>query len=537
MASRILTITVGKENIKISEVEKTSQTNVKVYSATTVVTPDGCVDEDGLITDLDMVTNAISAATTAGGMNSTEAIFVIQSPKVISKEVITPVLKEAKLKDYIKTNAAEYFPVNIEEYIISNYILETIKTENTKNLKVMAVAVPKMMVQQYYELAIALGLTVVSMDYSNNANSQLLGWQVDERGTVVIQMGEDSTTVCIFNNKVPQLIRTVPYGRNTVASAVMDKRNVTYSDAVWLMTTKPILKSSFGEDDYITDSLKYLVNNIGRVIDYFISKNPDVPVETAVFISEEKPIMGIELLLKEELNIPVEKIETLKEVTLEYNLSVAINDLTKYITNIGAIIHPVNFVTQEAEQATKKSSSGRRLRIAIIVTLGISVILVVFPLVWLAISTITKNALKSEIKKIEDVKIIVKDYYDAKDRYHEVAEFKGMASSNNDHVEELIAFLEEEMPSDISVSSLNITNGNVTFQCTGNSKDTVASFITVLKARFNIDNVFVPSISEQINSDGVRAITYSITYSFSEFSDDETAEGEADSEDADEEVE
>ena len=44
MASRILTITVGKENIKISEVEKTSQTNVKVYSATTVVTPDGCVD-------------------------------------------------------------------------------------------------------------------------------------------------------------------------------------------------------------------------------------------------------------------------------------------------------------------------------------------------------------------------------------------------------------------------------------------------------------------------------------------------------------
>lgn len=290
-------------------------------------------------------------------------------------------------------------------------------------------------------------------------------------------------------------------------------------------------------DDYITDSLKYLVNNIGRVIDYFISKNPDVPVETAVFISEEKPIMGIELLLKEELNIPVEKIETLKEVTLEYNLSVAINDLTKYITNIGAIIHPVNFVTQEAEQATKKSSSGRRLRIAIIVTLGISVILVVFPLVWLAISTITKNALKSEIKKIEDVKIIVKDYYDAKDRYYEVAEFKGMASSNNDHVEELIAFLEEEMPSDISVSSLNITNGNVTFQCTGNSKDTVASFITVLKARFNIDNVFVPSISEQINSEGVRAITYSITYSFSEFSDDETAEGEADSEDADEEVE
>ncbi len=537
MASRILTITIGKENIKICEVEKTSQNNVKVYSATTVGTPEGSVDDDGIIVDPDMVVNAINSVTASAGMNSTEAIFIIQSPKVISKEVITPVLKEAKLKDYIKTNAAEYFPVNIEEYIVSSYILETLKTENSKNLKVMAVAVPKAMVQQYYELAMALEVTVVSMDYSNNANSQLLGWQVDERGTVVIQMGDESTTVCIFNNKVPQLIRTVPYGRSTVAGAVMEKRNVTYSDAEWLMTTKTILKSSFGEDDYITDSLKYLVNNIGRVIDYFVSKNPDVPVESAVFISEDKPIMGIELLLKEELNIPVEKIETLKDVTLEYNLSVAINDLTKYITNIGAIIKPVNFITLEAEQATKKTSTLRRFRLAIIITLGISVLLIVFPLVWLTISSITRSALKNEIKKIEEIRIIVKDYYDAKDKYTELGAFEAMASSDNDHLEELIEFLESEMPRDISVTSLTIANGNVTFQCTGSSKDSVASFITVLKSRFNIANVFVPSISEQSNTEGVRAVTYTITYSFTEFADEDASEEVEDSEDSNEEVE
>ena len=116
MVSRILTITVNKDTIKISEVEKKTQTvdkkstdTVKVYSAVTVDTPDNCVDEDGNILDLDMMTNLISTATTSGGMNSTDVIFVIQSSKVISKEVITPVLKEPKLKDYIKTNAAEYF--------------------------------------------------------------------------------------------------------------------------------------------------------------------------------------------------------------------------------------------------------------------------------------------------------------------------------------------------------------------------------------------------------------------------------------------
>ncbi|MGN0373889.1 MAG: pilus assembly protein PilM [Butyrivibrio sp.] len=517
MASRILTITLNKENIKISEVEKNSASTVRVYTAITINTPEDSVDEEGLITDLDLVSNAIMSATSANGMNSTEVIFSIQSSKIISKEVMTPVLKDAKLKEFIKTNASEYFPVNIDEYLVSHYILETIKTETSKDLKVMVVAVPSALVQQYYELALALGLNVISMDYANNSNSRLLGWQVDDRGTVVIQMGEESTTVCIFHNKVPQLIRTVPYGRSTVAGAVMDKRNVTYDDAIWLMTTKPIIRSSFGEGDYITDSLKYLVNNIGRVIDYYISKNTDVPVETAVFISEEKPIMGVETLLQEELNIPVEKIDTLHNVTLEYNLSVAINDLTKYITNIGAVINPVNFITQEVEMVQQKSNSGRRTRLAFIIGIGVAALFIVVPLVMLIISTTMRSVLQKEIAKIDNIRVVVNDYYDAKDKNAEISAFSLAASGNNDYLGDLIVFLEEEMPSDISISSMNIANGDVTLSCTGNSKDTLASFIDILNKQPNISNVYVASFSESEDFSGAITVSYSLVFSFTEF--------------------
>lgn len=531
MASRILTITVGKENIKISEVEKTSQTNVRVYNAATIPTPEDSVDEDGAITDLDVVSNAISAAISSNGMSSLEVIFSIQSAKVISKEVMTPVLKEAKLKEFIKTNSAEYFPVNIDEYLISHYILETIKEEDNKQLKVNVVAVPNAMVQQYNELAIMLGLTVISMDYSNNSSSQLLAWQVDERGSVVIQMGDDSTTVCIFHNKVPQLIRTVPYGRNTVAGAVMDKRNVTYSDAIWLMTTKPILKTSFAEGDYITDSLKYLVNNVGRVIDYFVSKHPDVPVETALFISEEKAIVGIETLLQEELNINVDKLEILNNVALEYNLSVAVEDLTKYIINIGAVINPVNFITAEAELVQKKSSSGKRFRIALIASVGIALMLVVLPLVLMLIQVIRRESTEAAIKEIEDVRVIVNDYYDAKDINTDIVNFGNIATNRNDNLGKLINFLEENMPSDISISSMTITNGNVTASCTGKSKDTLASFISILNEEPGISNVYVASFSENEDYSGAVTLNYSVIFSFTDFVDENTNDTEADQSD------
>ena len=526
MASRLLTITLNKEHIKISEVETTPQRTVSVYAAATLVTPEGGVDTDGYITDIEKVSNVISEAIDTNGMTRESVIFSMQSAKIMTKEVMAPYIKPAKLAEYIKSNASDYFPVNIEDYLVSHYVLEVVRKDEGKQLKVMAVAVPVSLVAQYYELAESLEMTVQSLDYANNSNSQLLGLQVDERGSVVIQMGEESTTVCIFHDRVPQLIRTVPYGRNTVANAVMEKRNVTYNDAVWLLTTKPILRTSFSEGDYVTDSLKYMVNNISRVIDYFVAKNPDIPIESACFISEEKGIVGVETLLAEELNIPVEKVDILKEVVLEYNLTVAIGDLTKYITNIGAVIDPVNFVTAEVAEKAKRSNTGRRYKIGLIVSLGVAAGLILFPSVKLVTSLVTRSLYQNDNAKYEGVEATVEAYYNSKDKYNEILKFKDMATTNNDYLGDFIAFLEDDMPSDISITSMNVTDGAVSMNCKGKSKDTLASFIDTLKDQKNINNVYVAAFSENADYSGAITISYTVVCTFTDFNAETTSETE-----------
>ena len=526
MASRLLTITLNKEHIKISEVETTPQRTVSVYAAATLATPEGSVDSEGFIIDIAKVSSVISEAIDTHGMTRESVIFSIQSTKIMTKEVMAPYIKPAKLAEFIKSNASDYFPVNIEDYLVSHYVLEVVRKEDGKQLKVMAVAVPVTLVAQYYELADSLELTVQSLDYANNSNSQLLGLQVDERGSVVIQMGEESTTVCIFHDRVPQLIRTVPYGRNTVANAVMEKRNVTYNDAVWLLTTKPILRTSFSEGDYVTDSLKYMVNNISRVIDYFVAKNPDIPIESACFISEEKGVVGLETLLAEELNIPVEKVEILKEVVLEYNLTVGVGDLTKYITNIGAVIDPVNFVTDEVAEKAKRSHTGRRYKIGLIVSLAIAAGLILYPSILLVTSLVTRSLYQADNAKYEGVEATVEAYYNSKDKYNEIIKFKNMSSTNNDYLDDFIGFLESGMPSDISITSISVSDGTVSMSCKGESKDTLASLISVLKKQNNINNVYVASFSENEDFSGAITVSYTLVCTFTEFVTETTEETE-----------
>ena len=94
-----------------------------------------------------------------------------------------------------------------------------------------------------------------------------------------------------------------------------------------------------------------------------------------------------------------------------------------------------------------------------------------------------------------------------------------MASSNNDYVDELIAFLEEEMPSDITATNMNVSDGVVTMSCSGRSKDTLASFITTLKSQSNIYGVNVGAYSETEGASGAITISYTISFSFADFPD------------------
>ncbi len=526
MTSRLLTITVGSDNTRICDVSLSAQKVVTVHSVLSIDTPEEAVD-DGLIRNVPLLAQNIRAAMSEVKLVGKNVVFSIQSSRIANKEVVAPDLKPNKIKEYINANATEYFPVSIEDYIVTYQILESVMEDNQKKNRVMVAIAPSEVVDSYYELANELGMTVESVDYVGNSTLQVLKLQIkakDDKPSVVVQISEDHTVVTIIRNNVMQLMRTVPYGKSTVATALMEKRDITYEEAVEAMRdTRNVLKSSFDDGDYVTDSLKYLVNNISRIIDYYKSKNDVEAIDDAYLLTEGSPIYGIDALFSYELGIAnVTRLDTLVSVNIAQSVLFSGDEPSKYLPNIGAVINPVGFVPRAIAEKAKKEGSNKYFVLLILVAVLASLVMITIPLVKYFDNVKERDDYQYKVDSLRYVEKIVNAYYDAKDKNTDMSNYDVMADSNNDYLGDFVAYLETYMPADISISSMSIRDGAVTMSFTASSKQSVASFIMALKKKPNISNVFVPSISESVDAYGVITVSSSLTCNFTEVIEPET---------------
>ena len=283
--NKVLTIDITNESITIIEATASAKKQSTVHNAIIFETPDDAY-EDGVIRDKERIADAIKAQLSANGITNKNAVFVLTSTKIVSREVLVPFVKENKVKGIINANSSEYFPVNIEDYVVSHSILETVTdAENNKQLRVLAVAAPQSMVKAYYDVANMVGLKTVTLDFVGNAMLQLIKTQTsDSMTTMVIQLGSESTVLNIVKGDTLLLQRTVPYGTNVVVNEVMDAKGVDATTAMTLLQNERLITVDF-DDNAITGSFRYLINNIGRVI--LISLLMMYSLQVTVHLSKE----------------------------------------------------------------------------------------------------------------------------------------------------------------------------------------------------------------------------------------------------------
>ena len=357
MASKTkLTIEVGSEFIKIVDAEIAKKKTVTVHHALSVQTPAGAV-EDGMIKDLNAVADTIRTTMTEEAMRNDAVTFVLSSSRVATKEVILPLIKKEKIQDMVNANATDYFPVNINDYVLSYTLLETKNTKDDKKMRVLVYAAPEAMVESYYNLAKVLGMKVTAVDYSGNSTLQLIKLQTDAKPNLVVQIGMDTSIVSVMNNNVLQLQRTVPYGESALLNAVMNTKNVKSRVALELLSSARLVKDSLDADE-ITGSLKHLVNNINRVIEYYAGRNQEAPLQKIVVIGDGADVLGLDGLIANETSLPCERLTMLKNVNSYNRIKVPDTILRQYMTNIGAVLEPIHLTPRTMAGPVKEKSSA-----------------------------------------------------------------------------------------------------------------------------------------------------------------------------------
>jgi type IV pilus assembly protein PilM len=515
---KVLSIDITNESITIIEISASPKKQTDIHNVIIFETPEDSY-EDGIIREPEKIANAIREQLTQRGITNKNAIFVLSSTKIVNREVVIPFVKEKQIRGIINSNSSEYFPVNIEDYVVSHTLLETVTDEEgNKQLRVLAVAAPQNMVKAYYDLGALAGLNIVDLDYIGNAMLQLIKTQAQANTTtMVIQLGSESTVLNIVQGENLLLQRTVPYGTNSVVNVVMDDKGVDATTAMTLLQNDRMITVDF-DDNEVTGAFRYLINNIGRVMDFYASKNPDKPIEDVLLTGDGALIKGIDGLFKVQLNVQTRIMDSLYNIKFDPSIDQKVYNPVYLVTPIGAAFAPMGFELGDTSGKAASAGPGMGLYVGIFVVCVVAAAAMAFYSIKAKQDAQDKqDQVQADIDKIADIEQIIDDWSAAQSVYADAYSMSASTYHLNENCRTFIDNLEETIPSTIYITGFSSSDSGISLPCVGTSYDDVAELIINLKNIECLDpsTVNVPSLTKSVDeSTGETTFTFSVSASY-----------------------
>lgn len=557
MNNRVLSIEIGNSFTKICEIDYKVK-KPKVYKVLTVETPEGVV-VDGMLQPTQEYADHLVNALGTNGIRTKRVIFTISSTRVASREVQIPNVKANKIEALVKTNANDYFPVDLTQYEIGHYLAGGLTDEG--KLRVMALAVPKALLDSYYQLAQMCGWEVECFDYSSNSLYQILRDEKSEKVTMMIKIDENSTIVTVLSAGKVLLQRTVAYGvqdaiETMIASgayAVNDpmsaverfqkktclNRVLHQGDKVWEENAGRWEDEDAGNVEVtaarqkITASLEPLIVGVSRVIDFYDSRNGDTPIERTYVTGLGGSFSGMSKLFT---NCLERKVHTLSDMDDKIGMSKAIRSTrpAAYISCLGAVLAPVGLIdksTQKAKGLTVVSGTNYTFVSVAVLVLGVilSIAMAVTSLTRY-FGTVAENVtLQARVEELQPAQTVYNEYLSAAAQYDKYKYLYEYTENPNENLVEFINELEQILPSSFWTNSFSSDMEGISMSVTVEGKAAAARTILNIRNMESIEDVQISNITDAQNELGESAVTFSITGTYADIhADSEEAENTGD---------
>lgn len=557
MNNRVLSIEISNSFTKICEIDYKVK-KPKVYKVLTVETPEGVV-VDGMLQPTQEYADHLVNALGTNGIRTKRVIFTISSTRVASREVQIPNVKANKIEALVKTNANDYFPVDLTQYEIGHYLAGGL-TEDGK-LRVMALAVPKALLNSYYQLAQMCGWEVECFDYSSNSLYQILRDEKTETVTMMIKIDENSTIVTVLSAGKVLLQRTVAYGVQDAIETMIASGAYAVNDpmsAVERFQKKTCLNRVLHQGDKlweenagrwededagnvevtaarqkITASLEPLIVGVSRVIDFYDSRNGDNPIQKTFVTGLGGSFSGMSKLFT---NCLERKVHTLSDMEDKIGMSKAIRSTrpAAYISCLGAVLAPVGLI-DKSQQKTKGMTvvSGTNYTFVSVAVLVLGVILSIAMAVTSLtryFGTVAENvALQARVEELQPAQTVYNEYLSTAAQYDKYEYLYAYTETPNENLVEFINELEQILPDSFWTNSFSSDQTGISMSVTVEGKAAAARTILNIRNMESIEDVQISNITDAQNELGESAVTFSITGTYADIhADSEEAENTGD---------
>lgn len=517
---KILSIEIGVDVTHVLEMDYRVK-NPKVYRSFSFQTPVGVIGEAGVRKSEEFRT-ALHKLLDANKIKTRKTLFVVNSGKIASREVLIPMIKENRIKDFLNTNSADFFPVDLSRYQLVYRNEGVVQQDTVKKRKLYVFAVPGDLVQSYEELADFCSMELTALDYVGNSIFQMMHKAVGNNICCSVKLDNNATMITIINQGMVVLQRTVFYGFEEVEKVVVDSGlfpKEQYPAAMDILQQTDCLDANqAAPEDAVNamraeavEALRPMIGNIRRVLDYYQSRNNGAEVKECFLIGNGAYIKGLDRLMSMELNLPVHLQE--KDVLNGFRTSGGRLD-AMYEACYGAAIQPLDFVFGSAQTAKIIEEKKKRELLAAKL---IGLLCVACAVILLALSGVQRIALshelntlnkqKDELKYIQD---IYNAYVDTKSQYDDVTKMNGKTETVSDALADAIEEMEEKFPSGVKVTSLTSNGEGISMDIEVSTKEEAAKILQNLATFDAFRSVTTNGITESTDENGKITVTFSV---------------------------
>ena len=297
---------IGSNIVKCLRIDHSGESPILTHFAMVDLLPEAIVE--GEIMDRDMVIEAVRECVGRAGVPETKVVSAIGGRSVIVKKILMDKMTAADAQEAILWEAEQHVPFDIDDISLDFQIVKD--DVGADQMEILLVAARKETIAQHAELLRDAELDPIVVDVHSFAvqNCYEQGNGTNEDVVGLLNVGGDTTNLCIVQNGVPYFTRDLTIGTNRLVEEFQKNFGMNDDDARRVVADPESEPDITPEQllDVVTDVAEEISTGIERSLSFLRTSGDAETIDRLVLTGGGGHFPGLSDFLKERHEIPVE---------------------------------------------------------------------------------------------------------------------------------------------------------------------------------------------------------------------------------------
>jgi len=310
------------------------------------IIPRGIV-QSGQIVNPQKLSEAIKALLASAQprtIKTKNVIFSIPEAKAFIRTIKIPKMSATEAREAVKWETEANIPISVDKVYLDWQVIG----DKEDGEEILVVAVPKNIVDAYFQAIVAAGLLPLAVEVDIVATIRsLAGAGKDDQPILIADIGAENTSLAICRNQVPYFTSSIPLSGNTFTEALQKEVGVNWEKA-------EEMKFKFGTGEKTGEEvllkvfsplIENLASEIEKSINFFTESIDNRNKVEKVILSGGGALLfdlarrlGVRLGKTVEMGNPMAGIDTKK-----FSYKISPQDLLSYATAIGLALRGAEY--------------------------------------------------------------------------------------------------------------------------------------------------------------------------------------------------